>query len=734
MLRHASKYLPYKYLPHKHLLHKYLSRLSTRTRLTVIFAAVLACFVASHILVMSHLSSIQEILIERNSASEASGQSTPERRAAAARFEKSLHSAMVAASAGAILGVVIIIASLRWTCCRIGTPLQQVSRAMESLIAGGDGIAIPKYPNPHDEIGILINAASKFRGALICGQEFADLAEQKRERLQAAVANMPIGLSMFDDSERLIICNDAYRHIYRLSADSCRPGIAFPELFRLCDVFKNSSHDFLRDYQKAISESAATKRSVSGPVELPEGRTISVTVQALVAGGWVSIHEDITERRRAEERIAHMARYDALTDLPNRVLFKEQIEEAFKRLRPGEYVAMICLDLDRFKDVNDSLGHPVGDALLRQVADRLRKQVDGRGTAARFGGDEFAVIQVGAAQPQGIVDLAQDVLEAIAAPYEIDGHGIDICASAGISIGPADGDGPDLLIKNSDLALYSAKAEGCGRFRLFNQQMNEELQKRRMLELELRRALDEHQFELHYQPVVDIKRSEVTGFEALLRWRHPERGLVLPGEFIPLAEESGLISRLGGWALRQACCDAMSWPGSVTIAVNLSPSQFKSPHLLQDVITALAVSRLPASRLELEITEGVLLANTEATLSLLNTLRSFGIRIAMDDFGVGYSSLSYLRRFPFDRIKIDGSFIRSMSEDASSLAIIRAVKGLSGDLSIAVTAEGVETDKQLEQLRAEGIGAIQGYVFSRPRPFAETADLLSCRGWIESAA
>ena len=713
---------------------KHFSHLSTRTRLTVIFAAVLVCFVALQIPIISRLISVREMLIEVNSAPEASGQSTPEQLAAAMRSVKGLNSTMVMASAGTIVGVVVIIASLLWARRRVGTPLLQVSRAMESLIAGGDVIAIPKYPNPHDEIGILIDAASKFRGALICGQEFADLAEQKRERLQAAVDSMPIGLSMFDDSDRLIICNDAYRHIYRFSADSCRPGIAFAELFKSCDVLKNSSHDFLQDYQKAVSKSAATMRSVSGPAELPEGRTISVTVQALAAGGWVAIHEDITERRRAEERIAHMARYDALTDLPNRVLFKEQIEEAFTQLRPGESVAMICLDLDRFKDVNDSLGHPIGDALLRQVADRLRKRVEGRGTAARFGGDEFAVVQIGAAQPQGITELARDVLETIATPYEIDGHGIIICASAGISIGPADGDGPDLLIRNSDLALYAAKAAGRGKFRLFNQQMNERLQKRRMLELELRRALDEDQFELHYQPVVDIERDQVTGFEALLRWRHPERGLVLPDEFIPVAEESGLIVRLGGWVLRQACCDALSWPDSVTIAVNLSPSQFKSHHLLQDVITALAVSRLPANRLELEITEGVLLANTEANLSLLNTLRSLGIRIAMDDFGVGYSSLSYLRRFPFDRIKIDGSFIRSMSKDASSLAIIRAVKGLSGDLSIALTAEGVETDKQLEQLRAEEISTIQGYVFSHPRPFAETAQLLSSLGGIQSAA
>ena len=714
-------------------LSNFLSQLSTRTRLTIIFAAIFACLVVPHVLLVSHLISVQEEPIENNSAYDASGQPIAKQQSAT-RFVKDAHFVTVIASAGTVLGGAIVIGSLLWTRHRIGTPLLHVSRAMKSLIAGNGVVTIPKYPNPHDEIGILFDAASKFQGALIYAREFADIAEQKRERLQAAVASMPIGLSMFDDAQRLIICNDAYRDIFRFPINSCRPGIPFSELLKSSDVFKNSSHDFFRDYQKVISKSVAANRSVSKLFELPEGRTISVTVRTLAGGGWVAIHEDVTERRRDEERIAHMARYDALTDLPNRVLFKERVEEAFRRLGPSESIAMIYLDLDRFKDINDSLGHPVGDGLLRQVADRLRKTVEGRGTAARFGGDEFAVVQTGVAQPQGVIKLAEDILDTLAIPYEIDGHGIVSCASAGISIGPADGDEPDLLIKNSDLALYSAKAEGRGQFRLFNQEMNEQLQKRRMLEQELRRALDEDQFELLYQPVIDIERDEVTCFEALLWWRHPERGLVQPDEFIPVAEESGLIIRLGGRVLRQACCDAMSWPDSVTVAVNLSPSQFKSAHLLQDVTTALAVSRLPASRLELEITEGVLLANTEANLSLLSTLRSFGIRITMDNFGSGYSSLSYLRKFRFDRIKLHGSFVRSMSEYASSLAIIRAVRGLSSDLSIALTAKGIETDEQLQQLRAEGISTIQGYLFSHPRPFAETADLLSSRKWIESAA
>jgi len=701
--------------------------LSARTRLSITFLAVLLCFAVSHIVVIRHLTASRDMVveIEHSVKSEAAAMAALAQGGVAGRFEHGLNSAVFIASVGSILGTVLIVGLLIWTRSRIGTPLMQVSRSMESLITGGEAIAMPNHANAQDEIGILITAAEKFRGALMYGQEFARLAEQKRERLQAAVSNMPIGLSMFDDYERLITCNDAYRHIYRLEPEMCKPGVLFQDLFRSCEPFKNVSHDYFSDYRKAIADSAANTRCVCGLVDLPEGRTISVSVQALSAGGWVAIHEDITERRRAEERIAHMARYDALTDLPNRVLFKEQLEEALKYRRPGESVAMICFDLDRFKDVNDSLGHPLGDGLLRQVAERLRKCVEGRGIAARFGGDEFAVIQSGVTDSQQVIGLAQDILDVVGAPYEVDGHGIVIGASAGIAVAPEDGNEPDLLIRNSDLALYSAKAENRGAVRFFNPEMNDRLQKRRMLEKELRNAIAQEQFELHYQPVVDITRNEVTCFEALLRWRHPERGLIMPGEFIALAEECWLIGRIGAWVLRRACCDAMSWPGNITIAVNLSPAQFKSPYLLQDVINALAASKLPANRLELEITEGVLLANTESTLSVLETLRGFGIRIAMDDFGVGYSSLSYLSRFPFDRIKIDGSFVRTMAEDASSLAIIRAVRGLSGDLSIALTAEGVETEMQLEQLRAEGVGTVQGYVFSRPRPFAETAELIS---------
>ena len=453
------------------------------------------------------------------------------------------------------------------------------------------------------------------------------------------------------------------------------------------------------------------------------------------AGGWIAVHEDITERRRAEARISHMAKHDALTDLPNRAFFKEQMEQALMRLPRGESLAVICLDLDHFKDVNDTLGHPVGDRLLTHVATRLKESVRGADIIARFGGDEFAIVQVGVKQPEGSVALAGRIIEAVSAPYEFDGQRIVIGVSAGLAIAPADGSEPDVLLKNSDMALYFAKAEGRGTFRFFDAEMDARLQARRRLEIELRQAVEQEQFRVYYQPVMDPKRNKVVSFEALLRWRHPERGIVAPDEFIPLAEEIGLIVPMGASVLRRACCDAMAWPEDISVAVNISAVQFKNADLFNQVITALAVSKLPAERLELEITESVLLINTQAILTVLQRLHALGVRIVMDDFGTGYSSLSYLRQFPFDRIKIDRSFIRDVPRDASSLAVIRAVTGLGRNLTMQTTAEGVETQEQLDLLRAEGVNAVQGFLFAPPRPLAEATELLrECQQEMEQTA
>jgi diguanylate cyclase (GGDEF)-like protein len=420
-----------------------------------------------------------------------------------------------------------------------------------------------------------------------------------------------------------------------------------------------------------------------------------------------------------------MARHDALTDLANRSLLKERIDAALADRAGHQSFAVLCLDLDRFKSVNDTLGHPVGDALLKAVAARLQDCVARDDTLARFGGDEFAIVQMSSAQPQAATALAQTVIAALSEPFTIEGHQVQIGCSVGIALAPTDGADADQLLKNGDMALYRVKGEGRGAYRFFEPEMDARMQARRLLELDLRGALRNGDFELHYQPVVNLDTNEVTSFEALLRWHHPVRGMVPPGDFIPLAEEIGLIVPLGEWVLRRACTDAAAWPDGIKVAVNLSPAQFKSPRLLEQVITALAVSKLPADRLELEITEGVLLDDHDRTLAILHQLRGFGVRIAMDDFGTGYSSLSYLRSFPFDKIKIDSSFIRTISEEDSSLAIIRAVTGLSASLGMMTTAEGVETEDQLARVRAEGCTEVQGFVFSAARPPEEVIALVA---------
>jgi diguanylate cyclase (GGDEF)-like protein/PAS domain S-box-containing protein len=437
---------------------------------------------------------------------------------------------------------------------------------------------------------------------------------------------------------------------------------------------------------------------------------------------------DVTERKQAEARIAHMAHHDALTGLPNRVLFHQRLDEALIRVRrqgsnPAR-LAVHCLDLDHFKSVNDTLGHPVGDRLLQAVAERLGQAVGDDGMVARLGGDEFAVIQTAIDGPNDAGGLASRLIKAVSAVYDIQGHEVVVGASIGIALAPGDGDAAEALLRNADMALYRAKAEGRGTSHFFEPEMDRKIQARRVLELDLRKAFANGEFELFYQPLINLATNDVSAFEALLRWRHPERGMVSPAEFIPLAEEIGLIVPLGEWVLRQACSQAATWPGDLKVAVNLSPAQFRSRGVVQAVMSALAHSRLPPQRLELEITESVLLGETDANLATLHRLRELGARISMDDFGTGYSSLSYLRSFPFDKIKIDRSFVRELVERPDCVAIIRAVAGLGASLGIATTAEGVETQEQLDRLRIEGCTEVQGFLFSPPRPASEIACLM----------
>ena len=435
--------------------------------------------------------------------------------------------------------------------------------------------------------------------------------------------------------------------------------------------------------------------------------------------GWVATHEDITEQRQAEVKIEHMAHHDALTDLANRVLLNERLEQALGRFQDEQMVAVHHLDLDQFKAVNDTFGHPAGDKLLKIVADRLRGLVRETDTIARMGGDEFVIVQAPIADPAEATSLAQQIIEWISEPYDIDGHQAMVGASIGIAVSPGDGLTPDKLLRNADLALYRAKGDGRGTFRFFESAMDEQMQTRRIMEQDLRKALPAGEFELYYQPVVNLESSEISGFEALIRWNHPEQGLVSPATFIPLAEEIGFIVPLGEWVIRQACLTAAQWPEHLHIAVNISAAQFRGSSLMPVIVNALGASGLHPTRLEIEITETVLLHDREATLAVLHQLRALGVRIAMDDFGTGYSSLTYLQCFPFDKIKIDRSFVKDITENTGSLYIVRAVAALANGMGMAATAEGVETTEQLAKIAAEGCTEMQGFLFSKPLPVRE---------------
>jgi diguanylate cyclase (GGDEF)-like protein/PAS domain S-box-containing protein len=451
--------------------------------------------------------------------------------------------------------------------------------------------------------------------------------------------------------------------------------------------------------------------------------------------GYLVAIADITERRKAEARIAYMAHHDGLTNLGNRELYQERLKQALEGAEAGKKrVAVLCVDLDLFKNVNDSLGHPTGDRLLRLVADRLRSQLRGSNLAARLGGDEFAIILASDVSPNEASDFAGRLIKILSASYEIDGHEVVIGASIGIAMSPGDGTTSEELMRNADLALYRAKEDGGGVHRFFECEMDRQAQKRRDMELDLRRAFSNGEFELYYQPLVDIATDRISGFESLLRWRHPEKGMISPAEFIPVAEDIGLIVSIGEWVLREACNEAVKWPAEVKVAVNLSSVQFRSRNLVQVVISALAQSGLSPMRLELEITESLFLAETEANLAILHQLRELGVSISMDDFGTGYSSLSYLRSFPFDKIKIDRSFVKDLAKRSDCVAIVRAISGLGRSLNITTTAEGVETIDQLDRLRAEGCNEVQGFLFSAAKPAAEVEQLLFRFGARETKA
>ncbi|MCZ7595708.1 MAG: EAL domain-containing protein [Hyphomicrobium sp.] len=435
---------------------------------------------------------------------------------------------------------------------------------------------------------------------------------------------------------------------------------------------------------------------------------------------------DITERKEAEARIAHMAHHDALTDLPNRVLFRQHMADALaQRARTGSLVGALCIDLDNFKLVNDTLGHPIGDKLLQDVAERIKRVTRQRDTAARLGGDEFAVLVPEVKAPQELAVLAQRLIDVVSEPYVTEGHVLTVGTTIGIAVAPTDGEDADRLLRNADLALYRAKADGKSTFRFFEPELDAQAQARRQLEIDLRCALAAEALEVHYQPLVDLTSREVVGFEALLRWPHATRGFIPPSEFVPLAEETGLITPLGNFVLRRACADASAWPAHIKLAVNLSPMQFRVGNVFTAVSEALKATGLEPERLDLEITESVLLDRTDQVIAHLHALRALGVRISMDDFGTGYSSLSYLRAFPFDKIKIDRSFVRDLPGNRHTLAIVRAILGLAAGLDMKVVAEGIETQADLACLAAEGCEEGQGFFFSEARPQSEVLKLLA---------
>ena len=613
---------------------------------------------------------------------------------------------------------------------RMSAPLTLLSRHAAAVGSSGNLETLPDTAilRRGDEFGVLSRAFNQMIGELAAArQRLIDWSQSEIqtqfERLTVAINNMPQGLCMFDADQKLIVCNRRYAEIYGVEPELAKPGTPLRTILE-DHVAKNVCPENVGAYVEARLAAVAGRKPFYHINELRDGHVIAISHQPMANGGSVATHEDITERRRVEAKIAYMAHHDALTELPNRVSLRSAMDGALNQVARGGSLAVLCIDLDYFKAVNDTLGHPIGDVLLQAVADRIRACVRPTDTVARLGGDEFAIVQMMADQPTGATALATRLIKDLSQPFDVHGHQVVIGASVGIALAPGDGENPDQLMKNADMALYRAKEDGRGAFRFFEPEMDAKMQRRRRLELDLRKAVALNAFEVFYQPTINLERRQVTGFEALLRWRDSERGLIPPLEFIPLAEEIGLIGQIGAWVLKQACREAMRWPEHIGIAVNLSPMQFKGGTLVLDVVAALGESGLPAHRLELEITEAVLLQNTEATVATLNQLRDLGVRIAMDDFGTGYSSLGYLRKFPFDKIKIDRSFIHDLEEKPDSIAIVRAVTGLGNTLGMATTAEGVETAEQVEQLKAEGCTEVQGYFFSKPVPAKDIDKLL----------
>jgi diguanylate cyclase (GGDEF)-like protein len=534
-------------------------------------------------------------------------------------------------------------------------------------------------------------------------------------RFGAALSNMTQGLCLFDAHRNLVISNNRFREMYDLPRDLVMPGTPLSALLNYQDQQGVKGDSTVDEQVEQIPTMAHQNVSTA------DGRVISIRRIPVENGGWVATHEDITERRRAEAEIVHLARHDVLTGLANRAEFNSKLAEASKRLkRNGGAVTVMMLDLDKFKAVNDTLGHPAGDQLLVEVGQRLRSILRETDVPARLGGDEFAIIQEGGpGQHEGAIALALRIINAVSQPFDLNGQAASIGVSIGIAMAPEHGVEPEDLLKSADLALYNAKTNGRNDFRIYHGIMREMAQTQQSAEGELRDAIAREEFELHYQPVVDVKTRQISGVEALVRWRHPTKGLIEPDEFIPLAESTGLIVALGGWVLQRACADAASWPSQVNIAINISAVQFQKGNLFDVVLCTLVETGLAPERLELEITENSLLDNQETHLATIRQLKNLGISMALDDFGTGYASVTYLTNFPFDKIKIDRSFTQGVLNRRDCAAVVSSVLALAQGLGTQTTAEGIETEEQFEYMREAGVDLVQGYLFGRPVPIAE---------------
>ena len=584
----------------------------------------------------------------------------------------------------------------------------------------------------HDDAGQLVGFAKvtsdiserhRQEQELLQAKELAEQYSQEMTKLSqfldSVIANIPASVIVQDlESQRILLANQQAERLFGGPGRSMigqLPG----------DCLAPAAADYLeqqlaRGARSTKGHAAETRVDTARGPRTLRSRTLLSQNREGQADYVLFVAEDATEELAAHAQIHHMAHHDALTGLPNRTLFNERLRQALVRgSENAKLTAALCLDLDNFKNINDSLGHAFGDKLLRALGKRLRRELREHDTLARLGGDEFAVVLTGLDGRDAACNTAQRLINAICPPFQIEGHQFTVGVSIGIAIAPDDHDQAEQLLGYADMALYEAKRNGRNRYECFDVELDVAARQRRLVETDLRTALHLGQLQLHYQPVVDQQTSSVTGYEALLRWEHPTRGMVMPMDFIPIAEETGLIHELGTRALNLACQEAASWDSEQTVSVNLSAVQFKNGNLVHIVALALADSGLPPQRLELEITESVLLGNSEENVRTLRALKDLGVSISLDDFGTGYSSLGYLRSFPFDRIKIDKSFVHDMCDSREAMSIIRAITDLSNSLMIKTTAEGVESEEQMRRLAAEGCSHFQGYLYGRPAPASE---------------